>query len=74
MKFNKKYAGIITSLCMTTLMVTVVSFVMTIINVGFNEILMFAFLKSLSISLCVAVPTSFLLMPVVGKIVDNLTE
>lgn len=74
MKIDKKYAGVLAAIIMSVLMATLMSFALTLINVGFNDALLRAFIKTWGMALCVAVPMGMLLMPLVKRIVCKITE
>ena len=74
MKINKKYAGVLTALIMSTLMATVMSFALTLIKVGFDSSLLKAFAVTWMNAICVALPSGLILMPVVKSIVGRITE
>lgn len=64
--------AILFSLLMAFLISSTMSFVMTAINVGFNEIFMRALLMNLLIGFTISAPVSFFAFPLVNKIVTKL--
>jgi hypothetical protein len=50
------------------------AFFMTLINVGFNNIFLQAFLKSLVVGIIVSAPIAFIVIPYVRKLVEILID
>ena len=55
------------SLTMTTVMVTIMSFIVTVVNIGINEHLLGAWLSSLWVAWLCAFPIIYFLSPVIRK-------
>ena len=73
MRISKKYTPIIFGLVMSLLMSVVMSFAMIIINVGFVSNFFIIWLSSFITGFIVATPTSFLAVPIAGKVVEWVT-
>jgi len=74
MKIDKKYEGILIATLMALSMATVMSFAMTLVNVGFNSHTLSAFARGWSIAIVVALPTGLILTPNIRKLVSRLVN
>jgi len=71
---NKKYYGIIIS-CLAALFISVpISFIMVIVNIGFIEGFLFAFLKSALINVLISIPLANIGISFAEKIANKLIK
>jgi len=71
---SKKYYGIVMS-CLAAIFITVpISLLMTIVNVGFTEAFLWAFLKSALIGTVVSVPLASIGVPLAEKIAKKIVK
>jgi phage-related holin len=71
---SKKYYGIVMS-CLAAIFISVpISFVMTIINVGFTEDFILAFLKSAAVGIVISVPLANIGVPIAEKIAKKIVK
>lgn len=74
MKINKKYRNVVFS-CIAAVFISVpIAFVMVVINFGFKEGFLFAFLKSALSGTAISIPLANIGIPVAEKIVNNIVE
>jgi hypothetical protein len=64
--------NIIVSLGMCVFMSVLMSFVMTLVSIGFSDEFIPAWLKGVAIGFCVALPLSFLIPILMNKLCDKL--
>ncbi len=73
MKIKRKFYGILFALLISIIMSLIMSFVLLIINVGWVPHFFIIWLKSFGISLAVALPISFIIVPLIRKLLDRIT-
>ncbi|HUQ84776.1 MAG TPA: DUF2798 domain-containing protein [Candidatus Limnocylindrales bacterium] len=73
-KFPKKYSGLLIGIIMPFIMIPIVSFVITYLNVGFTSDFFQKWMVALGGGLPVAVPVAIFVAPFVKGIVDKITE
>ncbi len=71
--FNKKYYKYIFAGVMSLFMGLFMSFVMTVVNIGFVDDLLSIWAKAFIIGTCVAFPTAILIAPLANKAATYLT-
>lgn len=71
---NKKYRGIVMS-CLAAIIISVpIAFIMVVINVGFTQGLVLAFLKSAVVGVLISVPLAAIGIPVAEKITNKIVR
>lgn len=74
MKINKKYRNIVFS-CLAAIIISVpIAFIMVVINFGFAEGFLFAFLKSALVSILISIPLVNIGIPIAEKITTKLIK
>ena len=63
---------LVTALITALLMSMFMSFVFAVINVGFSDILLFAWLRGWGIGFAIAMPVAFFLPPNIAKLVRKM--
>ena len=72
MKINKKYRNVVFS-CLAAVFISVpIAFFMVLINYGFRDGFLLAFLKSALVGTAISIPLANLLIPVAEKIVNKI--
>lgn len=69
---NKKYQRVVYTLVMSLLMSGIMSFVVSLFNIGLVNNILSIWLKAWSFSFLIAFPTVFFVSPVVAQIVNKL--
>lgn len=71
---NKKMYGIIMS-CLAAIFISVpIAFIMVVINHGFAEGFLFAFLKSALVSVLISIPLANICIPLAEKITKRIVK
>lgn len=71
---NKKYRGIVMS-CLAAIIISVpIAFIMVVINVGFTQGFMLAFLKSAVVGVLISVPLAAIGIPAAEKITNKIVR
>ncbi len=70
MKTSKKVYGAIFNLCVATIMSTVMSLALTLLNAGAVPEFFSIWFESWLVSLLVSIPVTFMAIPLVGKILS----
>ncbi len=73
-KIPEKYSLLVTSASMAVMVGTIMSGIITFINIGFVDNFLQLWLKAFAIVFPIALPVVFFLFPVAQKIADKLTE
>lgn len=73
MKIKRKYYGLLFALFVSIIMSLIMSFALTLINVGLVPHFLMIWLKSFGISLAVALPISLIIVPLIRKLLDKIT-
>lgn len=72
--FSKKYYGIIMS-CLAAIIISVpIAFIMVVINLGFVEGFILAFLKSALVSILISIPLANIGIPIAEKITRKIIK
>jgi len=71
---SNKLRGILVAFFMTLALDTTMTFVMTIVNTGWDEGFIFRFLKGWIIGFIVVFPTSILVIPIAKKLATKLIK
>lgn len=74
MKIRRKYYGLLFGLFVSIIMSLIMSFALTLVNVGWQPHFFMIWLKSLGISFAVALPVSLVVVPVIRKLLDKITN
>lgn len=74
MKINKKYTPVIMATIMSFMMALFMSFVMVAVNIGFPKLFFVMWIRGFGIGIVVALPLSFIVMPISKKIANRLTK
>lgn len=67
MRIKRKYLPFVTAVCMGLSMGLVMSFVMTIVNVGWVDDFLIRWLKAFAVGALIGVPIALVVVPVVTK-------
>ncbi|MGI6161744.1 MAG: DUF2798 domain-containing protein [Christensenellales bacterium] len=71
---NKKYYNIVFS-CLAAIVISVpISFVMVVINLGFVEGFLLAFLKSALVSIAISIPLANIGIPIAKKLTGKIMK
>ncbi len=73
-KIPKKYSGLLMGLILPFIMIPIVFFVITYLNIGFVEDFFQKWLIAIMGGLPVAVPVAVIVAPFVKELVDKITE
>jgi len=73
MKIKRKYDGLLFALFVSIIMSLIMSFALTLINVGLIPNFFMIWLKSFGISFAVALPISLIIVPLIRKLLDRIT-
>lgn len=73
-KLPKQRFHLVFSLCMAALMVFLVTFVVTVVNVGMPPDFFWRWARSFAIAYCVASPTLYFFAPRVRRLVARFVE
>lgn len=73
-KISKKYTGILMGAISGVFMSLFMSLVVTFINLGFVENFFQMWGRAFTFSLPIGFPTALIVIPIVKKIVENITE
>ena len=68
LKLNKKYSGLLVAFFMTLALDTAMTFIMTMVNNGWNDAFIHKFLNGWVIGFIVAFPTSILIIPLARRL------
>jgi len=71
---DRKYENVVFAILMAIVITIPMAFFMTLINVGFSNIFLQAFLKSLVVGIIVSAPIAFIVIPYVRKLVEILID
>lgn len=74
MKIPKKYSILLFSAIMAFFMALVMSFVMTVVNIGFKSNFPMMWIRGFAIGFVVSLPTSMLVSSKARKFVDKITR
>ena len=74
MKIRRKYYGLLLGLFVSIIMSLVMSFALTLINAGWPPNFFMIWLKSFGISFAVALPVSLVVVPLIRKLLDKMTN
>jgi len=74
MKIPKKYSNFVFVLLVAFFMSMLMSFIVLLINEGFSENLIFLWLKSWAFVFPIAFFVAYLVVPIIHKFVDRMTE
>jgi hypothetical protein len=69
---SRKYEPLVFAILMSVLMTLPVSFVMTLVGVGFNARFVGAWLVSLALGIGVSIPVAYFAVPAVRRIVERV--
>ena len=72
LKLNKKYSGLLVAFFMTLVLDTSMTFIMTMVNNGWNDAFIHKFLNGWIIGFIVAFPTSILIIPFARRLAAKL--
>lgn len=74
LRINKKYRNVVFS-CLAAVFISVpISLAMVIINYGFRDGFLIAFLKSALVSTAISVPLANIFIPLAEKIVNKIVD
>ncbi len=74
MKINKKYTNVLFALFMGLSMGLIISFILTLLNIGFIPNFFFIWMRGFGLGFAVAFPTALIIMPYVRKIICRITS
>lgn len=74
MKISKKYEVAVFSFFMSALMSGLMSFFVTLLNIGFREDVFVRWIYAWGVAFCIAFPIAFFVTPIVRKLVRQFVE
>jgi len=71
-KISRKYYTLVFGIAVSLFMSSCMSFVMTVVNIGFTQRFFIAWIRAFVIGFAVALPVSLIIIPVIRKNIEKV--